>query len=165
MHRCDDNDFEAPDGEHSLEPWHPSLAIKTPHTLTLNSSFKFFSCLSLCSLRPIGPELLVMHTIPCVLSLCLSLDSPGALGLDCPFPTLQIQNLLTRQGLVQRLSIILSDFYYVYPHLAVISPFSEQPGLFSFFFLFLIMFGLISSLTSCSIRAGAVLHFFQQMSS
>lgn len=79
---CDEKDSEARERKPSLEPWHPSSTFKTSHMLALNSSFKSFSCLSLCSLCPMSPELFVMHPIPSVFSLCLSLDSQGALDLD-----------------------------------------------------------------------------------
>lgn len=110
----DGKDSEARERKPSLEPRHPSLTFKTSHMLALNSSFKFFSCLSLCSLCPMGPELFVTHPIPCVFSLRLSLDSQGAPDLDLLLTHLVDPKPTHRSGSGSKI-ICFSHFYYVYP--------------------------------------------------
>lgn len=142
--------------------WHSRLLAR----LLFYSSFKFLSCLSLCSLCPTGPELSVMSHSLCAFPMPVPWF-PRSLWPRLLLPHLADPKPTHRSGSGSKI-ICLSDFYYVNPHLAGISPSSEQPGrfvLFCFVFLFLIMFGLMSSLTSCPIRAGTMPHFLPPMSS
>lgn len=114
----------------------------------------FFSCFSLCSLRSMGPELFVTAPLPT----CFPMPAPWlslCLRPRMPFPQLCRPKDYSPSGPDSNI-IFFSVLCDIHPYLAVTSPSSELPGCF---FLFLIMFYLISSPTSISLRAGAMSRF------
>lgn len=117
-----------------------SSAFKALHTLG-SISFDFLSCLSLCSLHSSGPEscLHFLHDFP-----RLPLYSLCALDLECPFPLCAETKPTHYSGPASKIIIFLI-FDHVYLHLAGPSPSLNSRDIF--FFLFLIMFCLIPSLT------------------
>lgn len=101
-----------------------------------------------------GPELFVMAPLPT----CFPTPAPWlslCLRPRMPVPHLCRPKDYSPSGPDSNI-IFFSILCDIHPYLAVTSPSSELPGCF---FLFLIMFYLISSLTSISLRAGAMSHF------
>lgn len=80
-----------------------------------------------------------------------------ALDLECPFPLCADPKPTHYSGPASKIIVFLI-FDHVYFDLAGTSPCLNFLGIY-IFFLFLIMFCLISSLTSSSLRARAVPHF------
>lgn len=121
-------------------------SINLPSLISSNASLSaacvqlVLNCLScLCSLHAF-PRLL-----PAPYSHC-------AFDLECPSPICADPKPTHWSGPGSK--TVFSIFFCTHPYLAMTSPSSELPGFF--FFLFLIVFYLISSLTSSISRAGAM---------